>query len=258
MKGSCLRALVLVVCTIALMSLVGMGFTVAELEYTVNHELIPEINVAAGLALGNSYAKTKTVAELEDLATHGGTIGLRTAGGVALAVLYRDKTEEELLAILTGTADPIIRAAAIEPALSYLIAKTADELKGLAATGETHEMRLAAAKAYYIKTASTATQARLEADAAGEGELAFAAGEILAGFYLFLPPVKTQAELEDIAIHGQTEGLRVAGGNALASWLIDSELTAEELQVKLAAITGTLTAEYRNAYQMALAKRFSE
>lgn len=256
MKRLCLRALVIVIGTTALLSLVGLGFTTAELEGIVSSEAISEISAAAGLALADSYAETKTVEELEELAVGGRTIGIRTAASAALAIAYQEKTGEELLAILKGEADPVIRAAAIEPALEYLVGKTADELKELAEFALTSEMKLAAAKAYYILTSKNSTQANMEEDAAGDDALAVAAGEILGGFYLFFPPVKTQAQLEEIALNGATEGLRIAGRNALIDWLVSSELTAEDLEVTLAAITGTLSVEYRDAYIYALASRY--
>ena len=264
MKLSGLRALVAVIAVMGLFSLVGMGYTVAELEGIAANELIPEISAAAGLTLINSYAETKTEAELEELAVSGRTIGLRTAASGALSILYRAKTEEELTAILTGTADPMIRAAAIEPALMYLVVLTSEEegfvladyLKSLATTGETYEMQLAAAKAYYIVAAGDLSQAGLETDAAGEGALALAAAEPLAGFYLFFPPLKTQVELEDLAINGATEGLRAAGGIALSTVLVNSDLTAQEIQTTLLSIFGTKTPEYRDAYKVALANRY--
>ncbi len=264
MNFSRLRALVTLVTIVALFSLIAVGYSVAELEAIVGNEWIPEISAAAGMALGSSYAETMTLAELEELAVNGSTIGQRTAAGAALETLYRNKTGEELLEILKGTADPMIRQAAIDPVLEYLISMTSEEegfvladyLKDLATTGETPELRLAAARAYYIVTANNATAESAAADAAGEGELAVAAGEILGGFYLFFPPVKTQAELEEIAMNGETEGLRVAGRDALASVLINSDLTVQELEATLTFITGTQSAEYRDAYTLALANRF--
>jgi|GEM_PF-656310 len=265
MNFSRLRALVIFATIVALFSLIAVGYSVAELEAIAGNEWIPEISAAAGMALGSSYAETMTEAALEELAVNGPTIGQRTAAGAALAILYRNKTGEELLEILKGTADPMIRAAAIEPALEHLLSITSEEegfsladyLKDLATTGETSELRLAAAKAYYIVTANDATAESAAADAAGEGELALAAGEILGGFYLFFPPVKTQAELEEIAVNGETEGLRVAGRDALASVLINSDLTVQELQTTLTSIVGTQSAEFRDAYKIALATRFS-
>ena len=127
MNFSRLRALVIFATIVALFSLIAVGYSVAELEAIAGNEWIPEISAAAGLALGSSYAETMTEAALEELAVNGPTIGQRTAAGAALAILYRDKTGEELLEILKGTADPMIRAAAIEPALEYLLSITSEE-----------------------------------------------------------------------------------------------------------------------------------
>jgi hypothetical protein len=242
-----------------------MAYTVADLETIASNEIIPEISAAAGIALAGSYADTKTEADLEDLAVNGRTIGLRTAASEALAIQYRTKTEDEIMAILTGTADPMIRAAAIEPALIYLVSKTSDAedfsltgyLKDLAVNGETHEMRLAAAKAYYFMMRKSLKAEDLEAQAVtnDSDELAYAAGETLSGFYLSFNP-KTQAELEELAINGESEGMRVAGSIALATLLIDSDKTAQDFETTLLSIAETKSAEYRNAYKVALAVRY--
>ncbi len=265
MKLSGLRALVVVACAVALLSVLGLGYTVSNLETIASNELIPEISAAAGMALASSYASTMTAAALEDMAVNGRTIGLRTAASGALAILYRTKTEDELTAIITGTADPMIRAAAINSMVIYLVStksdkkdfKLTDYLKGLATTGKTHEMRLAAAEAYYFANRGKLKAADLEAQAAksDSDELAYAAGETLAGFYLSFD-AKTQAQLEDLAINGKTKGMRVAGSIALASLLIKSDKTANDFETTLLSIAGTKTAAYRNAYKIALAERF--
>jgi hypothetical protein len=128
------------------------------------------------------------------------------------------------MAILKGTAAPMIRAAAIEPAMIYLISVTSeaedfsltDYLKDIAINGETHEMKLAAAKAYYFMMRGSLKAEDLEVQAVtnDSDELAYAAGEILSGFYLSFNP-KTQAELEELAINGESAGMRVAGSIAL-------------------------------------------
>ena len=261
MKLTGLRALVVVACVVALFSMVA----VANLETIVSDELIPEISAAAGIALAGSYADTMTEAELEALAANGRTIGLRTAASGALAIQYRAKTEEEIMAILKGTADPMVRAAAIEPALIYLISVTSDAedfvltdyLKDLAINAETHEMKLAAAKAYYFMMRKSLKTADLEVQAVtnDSDELAYAAGEVLSGFYLSFTP-KTQAELEELAINGESAGMRVAGSIALAALLIDSDLTVLDFETTLLSIAGTKSAEYRDAYKVALAVRY--
>lgn len=267
MKLSGLRALVVVSCAVALISVLGLGYTVSSLENIASNELIPEISAAAGMALASSYASTMTAASLEDMAANGRTIGLRTAASGALAILYRSKTEDELMGILNGTADPMVRAAAIMPVQQYLVTKTSDDkdfkltdyLKDMAINGKTHEARLAAAKAYYFMMRRSLKAADLEKQAAknDSDELAYAAGEALAGFYLSFNP-KTQAELEDLAATGASEGLRVAGEIALSSLLIKSDLTALDFETTLLSIAGTKSAEYRGAYKIALANRYEQ
>lgn len=267
MKLTGLRALVVVVSAVALLSVLGLGYTVANLENIASNELVPEISAAAGMALANSYASTKTEADLEALAVDGRTIGLRTAASDALAIQFRTKTKDEIMAILKGTADPMIRAAAIEPAQIFLVSvksddkdfKLPDYLKNLAIKGETHEMRLAAAKAYYFMERKSLKAADLEKQAVtnDSDELAYAAGEVLSGFYLSFNP-KTQAELEDLAINGSSEGLRVAGEIALSSLLIKSDQTALDFETTLLSIAGTKSAEYRGAYKIALANRYAQ
>ncbi len=261
MKLTGLRALVVVTCVVALFSMTA----VASLETIVSDELIPEISAAAGIALAGSYADTMTEAALVVLAANGRTIGLRTAARGALAIQYRTKTEEEIMAILKGTADPMVRAAAVEPALIYLISVTSeaedfsltDYLKDIAINGETHEMKLAAAKAYYFMKRGSLKAADLELQAVtnDSDELAYAAGEILSGFYLSFNP-KTQAELEELAINGESAGMRAAGSIALATLLINSDLTALDFETTLTCLFGTKSAEYRAAYKVALAVRY--
>lgn len=259
MKSLGLRALVIVVSVVALFSLVTWGaYTVAQLETIASNELVPQISAAAGMALAKTYAQTKTAADLEALAASGRTIGLRTAASDALAILYRAKSEDELMKIITSDKPAVVRAAAIEPLMTYLISKKPDTLKTMAADmTKTHELRLAAAKAYYFVTRSHQKAAQLEKEAAknDSAELEYAAGEALAGFYLSFNP-KTQAELADLAQNGASEGLRVAGSVALAAKLIKSNLTAQDLMDVLLADYGVKSAEYLHAYEVALANRF--
>ncbi len=260
MKRFGLRTLVVLSGVVLLFSLIAGAYTVAQLEDIASNELIPEISTAAGMALASSYAQSKTVAELEDLAVNGRTIGLRTAASKALEILYRDKTEDELMAIAGGDQPEMIRAAAVNPLVTYLIAKKADALKAMAADADTtHEVRLAAARAYYFITRGKLKAADLEKQAVtnDSAELAYAAGEVLAGFYLSFNP-KTQAELEDLAQNGKTAGLRIAGAIALSSKLIESDLTAQDLEKVLVAGHGVKSAEYLYAYEVALANRYGK
>lgn len=259
MKSLGLRALVIFAGVVALFSLIGMGYTVAQLEDIASNELIPQISAAAGMALASSYAQTKTIAELEDMAANGRTIGLRTAASDALAILYRNKSEDELMAIAGGDKPEMIRAAAVQPLITYLIAKKPDELKAMAADmSKTHEVRLAAAEAYYFVTRSKQKAATLEQEATKNDskELEYAAGKALAGFYLSFNP-KTKEQLEDLALNGKSMGLRVAGSVALATKLIQSDLTAQDLMNAILAGYGSKSAEYLDAYKVALANRFS-
>ena len=50
--------------------------------------------------------------------------------------------------------------------------------------------------------------------------------------------------------------MRVAGSIALATLLIDSDLTALDFETTLLSIAGTKSAEYRDAYKIALAVRY--
>lgn len=256
------RALLVVACAVALFSVMA----VANLERIATHEVIPEISAAAGLALGRAWAEAKTEAQLEDLVVTGRTIGLRVAASAALSILYFDKTGEELMAILAGDAHPMIRAAAIAPAQMHLVrlrGRTAAvrraELEGLARTGATPELRLAAARAFYIVILATipARLDALRAEADGDTELAIAAGEVLGGFYLFHPALrKTKPEIVAQAIGAGSAGLRAAGAAALTALLIQSDETIASLQRTMVAIAFTGSVEYRNAYKAALAQRF--
>lgn len=242
---------------VSVTGVVVSGYTVADLEAIVGNEGIPEISTAAGLALGPAYA-AKSEAELRALAAEGRTIGIRTAAATALSIQWAKKTEAELMAIAGGTDAEIIRAAAIEPLQLYLVPKAAADLKKMAAdAAQTHEVRLAAAKAYSFKTRATAKLAALEKAVVtnDSAELAYAAGEILAGFYLSFAP-KTEEALVELAKNGTTQGQRVAGGVALVSFLL--EKSAWELEVALVELTGWGSAEYRDAYTQALAVLYAK
>jgi len=248
---------VLLALAVSVTGAVAWGYTVADLEAIVSNEGIPEISAAAGLALGPAYA-AKTEAELRALAVEGRTIGIRTAAAAGLAIQFGKKTEADLLAIVGGSDAEIIRAAAIMPLQLYLVPKAAADLKKMAADAAlTHEQRLAAAKAYYFKTRGTLKVAMLETAVVtnDSAELAYAAGEVLAGFYLSFAP-KTEAQLVELAMNGETEGQRVAGGVALTTFLV--EKTSWELEVALVGLTGWGSVAYRDAYTQALAFLYAQ
>jgi len=76
----------------------------------------------------------------------------------------------------------------------------------------------------------------------------------LAGFYLSFNP-KTMEELEELTRNGETEGMRVAGATALTSMLIQSDLTAGDLELDIQAV-GDEYPELLQAYTDALAHRY--
>ena len=320
-----------------------MGTSVAELERLATRELVPEIQLAAGIALGRHYAEVKTLAEMEALAVEGATPGLRLAAQIALEHLFvaAEKTMGELIAIAETGATVELRRAAL-PALNRflvvvdpneptseevaeitgipiedleeltveelrdkLFAETAEitgipieDLIGVEPTAEetaaitgipiedleeltveelrakflrakffrvwaeegvTAEIRLAAARGLVFPRNIRFFPDILKTMALEEPlEIAVAAGENLGGWFLFHPEaVKTAEEIVELTLTGETEGLRTAGFTALVIRLIEGEMTTRELMTKLLAITGTLSAEYRDAYMWALADRLA-
>jgi len=266
MGVSRLRALGAFACMLALFAFAAFAYTAAQLEAIATGELIPEINAAAGIALAKSYAGTKTEDYLKDLAANGLTIGLRTAASGALSIIWTGKvsaktmTEADLTAIINDAkVAEMVRVAAIDPIQVLLITKAAAALKTMATdTAATHESRLAAAKAYYVKSRTNVKIVSIPvletaAVTSDSAELAYAAGETLGGWYLSFAP-KTQAEYETLAISGSSEGLRVAGKVALTPLLLSTSVT--DLETKLLDVLNIKSAEYRQAYQDALAYQF--
>lgn len=261
MKLTGFRVLVLVSCVLAVFVVAGMASSIAELEDIVGNEIIgriaPNISAAAGMELASQYADSKTQAELETLVTSGKTEGIRTAARMALSIVYSKKTVIELTALATGDIDPAIREAAAAPLQNFLIDMSADDLKTMAVSGATHEIRLAAADLYYLKIRSKLTAEKLEKEAVTNDseELEYMAGKYLGGFYLSFDP-KTQDELIELAKNGKSEGMRVAGATALTSLLIESDVTAGDLEKTIAEM-GTDYPELLQAYTDALAHRYS-
>lgn len=256
-----MRILVIGACLIGLFSLIGSGYSLTELEEIASSEiidnLVPAISAAAGMELASHYATTKTQEELETLVVSGETTGIRTAARLALSILYADKTAVELTALATGDIDPAIREAAAVPLQNFLVTMTVEDLETTAISGATHEIRMAAADMYYLKIRGDLSAEKLEAEAVvnDSAELAYMAGKYLAGFYLSFNP-KSMGELRNLAKHGESEGLRVAGATALTSLLIESDLTAADLELTLRAIGGDYP-ELQEAYRDALAVRYA-
>ena len=260
MKRTGILVLALMSCALVLFFVVGMGSSVTELEDIVGNEIInriaPNISAAAGMKLASEYADSKTQEELETLVISGETAGIRTAARMALSIIYAQKTVIELTALATGDIDPAFREAASAPLQNFLIEMEADDLKTMAISGATHEIRLAAADLYYLKIRGDLTAEKLEMEAVlnDSDELAYMAGVYLAGFYLSFNP-KTMEELEELARNGETEGMRMAGATALTSMLIQSDLTAGDLELAIQAV-GDEYPELLQAYTDALAHRY--
>lgn len=220
-----LRTVALWATAMALFSLVGVGLAVDELESIAGGELIAEISNAAGLALANEYAATKTVEQLQDLADNGLTVGLRLAGSEALKKV-------------TGS-------------VSALASLSPDELLVLGQDGDAD-----AAFVYILRAFSGFDDEGLAAFAADEAnsvELQRGAGEFLGA--LWVPGgmrEKTEAELLDIVENGATAGLRHAASVALKIyWISTSTLTIEEVEVAIFA--NFHLADLAEAYQGYLA-----
>jgi hypothetical protein len=208
----------------ALFSLVGVGLTVEDIEYIATNELITEINNAAGLALVNEYAASKTVEQLEDLAANGRTVGLRLAGSEALKKV-------------TGS-------------VSALASLTVDELLALGQEGDADAGFVHALRAF-----SGFDEEGLEAfasDDANSEALQRGAGEFLGA--LWTPGgmrEKSVAELLDIVDNGATAGIRYAAGVALKIyWIATKPLGIVEVEVE---ILNTLNTDLAEAYQGYLA-----
>jgi len=238
----------------------------ARLEEIATKDVIPEVQMAAGLALVDYYAANKTEAELVDLVANGATEAIRTAAEMALSRVWigAGKSYEELIDIVYWDEEPLLRLAAVDALLEYLIEKKDSTLETIYTLGPTPEARYAGAKAYFHKNRGKFDRESLEAicqdDQYTDGYRK-AAAELLAGHYLFPPTTaKTQAELEDQAQSGANEYLRYAASLALSTLLIQSDMTAEELLKKLASFylnPEPLSEEYKYAYIRALAARWA-
>jgi hypothetical protein len=263
-RGSVRRKLLVAAISVLSLCATAFGVEVAQLERWAAHEVVPELQLAAGVALGLRYADVKTVEAMEALAVDGRTPGLRRAAQVALEVLYvrAGKSEADLIALTETGATPELRAAVVPALMTLLARKPTAEVRGLAVEGATSELRLAAAQAYYFrrKGAFVLDLDGLQAQAGQNDskELEIAAGELLGGFYLFHPRLrKTQGELAQLADGAPSDGLRVAAGVALAASLIQSDVTAAGLVRILVASTGVKSQAYLEAHIQALAVRWA-
>ena len=234
------------------------GFTAADLERMAARDLIPEIRLAAGYALVNYYAATKSEAELLSLAQTGASEEVKLAASLALAQKWLDagKSRDELMQIVTEGPSAEVRAAAVPALMTAIVRDKADALLELAKTGATEELQYAAAKAYFQKTRATFNREKLEAVCLDEGLPAAyrkAAAELLAGHYLF--PDKTalsRADLEKQALGNTNKFLRYAAAVALVNWLVEESADALYKKVVSLFLAPGVSEEYRWAYARAL------
>jgi len=238
MRSSGLRAMVLATFAVAVFAVLGLGYTDADLLAIVDHEIIPEISVAAGANLAGYFYDNYSEAELLEFAEYGLTPGIKYAAIQALKryrVFFREFED--------------------------ILAEYAEDLEGLEAAGATD---LLAAQAYYFAIRGDVTVESLEADAAGMGPLAVAAGEILGGYY---SPGSfatiTADEALDLASNGETPGLKLAGGIALATYILigESDFGADMTDVELMAAAVAATGwdlGMAHIYQTLLTLRFAE
>jgi HEAT repeat protein len=239
------------------------AWTASDLERMATKDVIPEIRLAAGYALVNYYAATKSEADLLKLAESGATEAVRLAASLALSQKWvgAGKTRDELLSILTEGKTPEVRAAAVPAFMEAIVTDKADALLELAKTGATEELQYAAGKAYLQKIRAQLNKATLESicgDEALPAGYRKAAAEVLAGYYLF--PATTalsKAQLEEKALKDVNPFVRYAAAYALVNFL--AEESADALYKKLVSLflAPGVSAEYRWAYARALGLKWA-
>ncbi|MGQ9699583.1 MAG: hypothetical protein ACUVQS_00660 [Candidatus Bipolaricaulaceae bacterium] len=244
-------------------SLGWAGVTVADLERMAARDLIPEIQLAAGYALVNTYA-TKSEADLLNLASSAPGAGTRLAASLALAQKWLDagKTREEWLALATEGKTAEARAAATLALMEILLGDAADALLELAKTGDTEEVQYAAGKAYLQKIRGKLSRETLESICSDETltpGYRKAAAEVLAGYYLFpkLTALSRQ-ELEERALNEANPYLRYAAAYALVSFLVEEPADVLYRKVVSLFLAPRVSAEYRWAYARALGLAWAE
>jgi len=241
MKRNGLRALGLAACAVALISVLGLALDDATLNGIVKNELIPEISKAAGLNLVDYYIATYTVEELTDLAAKGLTPGIKLAADRALFEINGG-----LLTYVTLGDDQMFA--------------DMDALKAAAVAGD---QDAADAYVFLSRTDLMNPAAILDAIAADDAKdvdaLQIAYGKLLGGYYGPGSPVgmKTEDELLDLVVNGDSLGVRVGAATALTSyWILGADLTIPE--VETAILSNTLVhPELALAYQGYLAYLYS-
>jgi hypothetical protein len=220
---------------VALFSILGLA---VDLNSIVSHELITEISNAAGLNLVDQYIANYTVEELTDLAANGLTPGIKLAADRALFKINGGLATYITLGEGQKFADM-------------------DALKAAAVAGDQD-----AADAYVFLSRGDLMNptAILAAIAATDAEtLQIAYGKLLGGYYGPGSPVgmKTESELLDLVVNGDSLGSRVAAATALTSyWILGADLTIPEVEARI--LSNTLVhPELALAYQGYLAYLFS-
>ena len=242
MKRNGLRALGLMTCAVVCFSMIG--FAVVDLDYIVANELIPEISNAAGLALVSDYIADFTAEELEELAATGRTPGIQLAADRALFIT--SGREMELYAMEDDALIALAEAGDQDAADMWWFHNRASFKRP-----ELVEEYLLTGVLY---------QDEDDVDVVVEAEtLEIAAGKILGGFYVPGSPLgaKTEAELVELAMNGESLGLRVAAATALtAIWIGDQPLTIDQTRTEILSVM-LVYPELALAYQGYLAYLFA-
>jgi hypothetical protein len=259
-------------CMRKFLSLVILGFLVfpalasvsaADLERMATKDVIPEIRLAAGYALVNYYATTKTETELLNLAETGATEAVRLAASLALSQKWvgAGKTRDELMTVITEGKTPEVRAAAVNALMELLVTDKADALLELAKSGATEELQYAAGKAYLQKIRAKLDRAQLESICADEtlsSGYRKAAAEVLAGYYLFPEhQALSRSQLEEQALKGTNPYLRYAAAYALVNFLVDESADTLYKKVVSLFLAPGISAEYRWAYARTLGLKWA-
>ena len=240
MKRNGLRALGLAACAVVLVSLIGFAQDASDV---VANELIEEISKAAGLALVGDYT-LMAVEELEELAEIGRTPGIRLAADRALFIL--NGREMELFAMEDDALLDLAEAGDQDAADMWFFHNRSSFKRP-----ELIEEYLLTGVLYQDEDGADVV---VEADT-----LAIAAGKLLGGFYVPGSPLgaKTEAELVELAMNGESLGLRVAAATALtAIWIGDQPLTIDQTRTEILSVT-LVYPELALAYQGYLTYLFS-
>ena len=239
------------------------AWTVSDLERMAKTDVIPEIRLAAGYALANYYAATKSEADLLKLAESGATEAVRLAASLALSQKWvgAGKTRDELSSILTEGKTPEVRAAAVPAFMEAVLGDNPDALLELATTGATEELQYAAGKAYLQKIRGNLNRDMLES-ICGDDTLPAgyrkAAAEVLAGYYLFPETTAlSKAQLEEKALKDANPFVRYAAAYALVNFLVEESADTLYKKVVSMFLAPGVSAEYRWAYARALGLKWA-